>query len=69
MCYLVIFRFIQLLQQFQNIVVSDIIKRHTVNKDIHVCIEMHGVAHGFPVREIGEGPVRASSSAEQLYHT
>ena len=52
MCYLVIFRFVYLLQQFQNIVVSDIIKCHTVNKDTRVCIKMYGVARGFS----SEGP-------------
>ena len=63
MCYLVIFCFVKLLQQFQNIAVSDIIEHHAVNKDTHICIEMYGVMHGFPVRDLGEGPVRASSIA------
>ena len=40
-----------------NIAVSDIIKRHTVNKHTRICIEMYGVACGFPVRDLGEGPV------------
>ena len=26
-----------------------------------VCIEMYGIVHGFPVRDLGEGSVRASS--------
>ena len=44
--------------------VSDIIKRHSVNKDMCVCAEMYGVAHSFPVRDLGEGLVRAPSIAE-----
>ena len=32
--------------------VSDIIKRHTVNKDTCICIKMYGVACGFS----SEGP-------------
>ena len=40
-----------------------------MNKDTRVCIEMYGVACGFPVRDLGEGPVTAPSIAERLYHT
>ena len=45
------------------------IKRHTMCKDNCVYIEIYGVAHGFPVRDLGEEPVRAPSIAEWLYHT
>ena len=44
MCDLVIFRLVKLLQGFKNIEVCDIMKRHTENKDTHVCIEMYGIA-------------------------
>ena len=43
-CDLVIFPLVWLLlQQFYNIAVCDIMKCHTGNKDMRVCIEMYGV--------------------------
>ena len=52
----------------QNIAVSDIIKRHTMNKDTRVCIEMYGVARGFPVRDLGEGPLRPLALQNDISH-
>ena len=40
-----------------------------MNKDTRICIEMYGVARGFPVGDLVEGPDRAPSIAEWLYRT
>ena len=39
-----------------------------MNEDTHICIEMYGAVCGFPVRDLGEEPVKAPSIAERLYH-